>query len=399
MGEVHMVDTLGTGSLEIWQLDRDWIRLQPSTLESVAELLTDPERLAWVDMTYEEGVTEELLADVMARCPALEGLIPERAARREEDPTKRPPKAKAFRGFVFARMYALETAGPPERADEEHLAAQEIHLIAGPSFAITIRYGPLAWSLVRLVREGIKYPRPIDVPGLDLARVRGRVVELRDRTEPADPRSVFGLEVAVALADAVIDSVFDAMNDVRETADSVERSVLDKREWLWTRRKWPELDRRVLGLRRVLRQIRWAFMPTDELSEMGSGPFLGLAGRDPGLAFKLDDLGREADRANHAVADLIDQVEHMVQLRDSIKTDRLNATTYALTILATVLLVPTLIAGIYGMNFRHMPELRWRAGYFLALSLMVVAVIVVWRAIRYALRRADLRYEDAGAER
>jgi magnesium transporter len=117
------------------------------------------------------------------------------------------------------------------------------------------------------------------------------------------------------------------------------------------------------------------------------------------LAFKLDDLGREADRANHAVADLIDQVEHMVQLRDSIKTDRLNATTYALTILATVLLVPTLIAGIYGMNFRHMPELRWRAGYFLALSLMVVAVIVVWRAIRYALRRADLRYEDAGAER
>jgi magnesium transporter len=120
-----------------------------------------------------------------------------------------------------------------------------------------------------------------------------------------------------------------------------------------------------------------------------------VAERDPGLAFKLEDLGREAERANHAVADLIDQVEHTVQLRDSIKTDRLNTTTYALTILATVLLVPTLVAGIYGMNFRYMPELRWHNGYYLVLALMVVSVTLVWLAIRYALRRADLRFEES----
>jgi len=388
-----MSDNLGMGSLDVRQLDREWVRLRPSTLESVADLLTDPQRLVWVDMAYEEGVTEELLADVKDRCPSLEGLIPERAARREEDPTKRPPKAKVFRGFVFARMYWLEEIGPPD-ADEDELVAQEIHLIAGPSFAITIRYEPLAWSLVRLVSEGVRYPHPIERLGIELARVRDGVMELRDRSDPTEPGSVFGLEVAVALVDGVLDSVFDAMNDVRETADLVELSVLNKKEWLWERKKWPELDRRILGLRRVVRQVRWAFIPADELEELGAGPFLGVSDRDPGLAFKLQDLGREADRANHAVADLIDQVEHTVGLRDSIKTDRLNATTYALTILATVLLVPTLLAGIYGMNFLNMPELRWRYGYYLVLGLMVVTVTLVWLAIRYALRRADLRYEE-----
>jgi hypothetical protein len=391
-----MSDNLGMGSLDVRQLDREWVRLRPSTLESVADLLTDPQRLVWVDMAYEEGVTEELLADVKGRCPSLEGLIPERAARREEDPTKRPPKAKVFRGFVFARMYWLEEIGPPE-ADEDELVAQEIHLIAGPSFAITIRYEPLAWSLVRLVSEGVRYPHPIERLGIELARVRDGVMELRDRSDPTEPGSVFGLEVAVALVDGVLDSVFDAMNDVRETADLVELSVLNKKEWLWERKKWPELDRRILGLRRVVRQVRWAFIPADELEELGAGPFLGVSDRDPGLAFKLQDLGREADRANHAVADLIDQVEHTVGLRDSIKTDRLNATTYALTILATVLLVPTLLAGIYGMNFLNMPELRWRYGYYLVLGLMVVTVTLVWLAIRYALRRADLRYEEEEA--
>ena len=391
-----MSDNLGMGSLDVRRLDREWVRLQPSSLESVADLLTDPQRLVWVDMAYEEGVTEELLADVKGRCPSLEGLIPERAARREEDPTKRPPKAKVFRGFVFARMYWLEEIGPPE-TDEDELVAQEIHLIAGPSFAITIRYEPLAWSLVRLVSEGVRYPHPIERLGIELARVRDGVMELRDRSDPTEPGSVFGLEVAVALVDGVLDSVFDAMNDVRETADVVELSVLNKKEWLWERKKWPELDRRILGLRRVVRQVRWAFIPADELEELGAGPFLGVSDRDPGLAFKLQDLGREADRANHAVADLIDQVEHTVGLRDSIKTDRLNATTYALTILATVLLVPTLLAGIYGMNFLNMPELRWRYGYYLVLGLMVVTVTLVWLAIRYALRRADLRYEEEEA--
>ena len=44
-----------------------------------------------------------------------------------------------------------------------------------------------------------------------------------------------------------------------------------------------------------------------------------------------------------------------------------------------ILIVATLIAGIYGMNFRHMPELDWEFGYPLALGLMVLATFGLWR--------------------
>ena len=52
---------------------------------------------------------------------------------------------------------------------------------------------------------------------------------------------------------------------------------------------------------------------------------------------------------------------------------------------AAIITVPTLIASVYGMNFDHMPELHWQAGYPLALAMMVAAGLILHRL----LRRAD----------
>ena len=49
---------------------------------------------------------------------------------------------------------------------------------------------------------------------------------------------------------------------------------------------------------------------------------------------------------------------------------------------AGIVLVPTLIAGIYGMNFRHMPELHWQFGYVYALALMATSSAVLWWRFR-----------------
>jgi magnesium transporter len=50
---------------------------------------------------------------------------------------------------------------------------------------------------------------------------------------------------------------------------------------------------------------------------------------------------------------------------------------------AAIWAVPTLLAGIYGMNFRHMPELSWRFGYPLVLVGMVVICLGLYRAFRH----------------
>jgi magnesium transporter len=128
-------------------------------------------------------------------------------------------------------------------------------------------------------------------------------------------------------------------------------------------------------------------MPSDEIDEFCSGPFIDAPEQDAGIRFRFNDLSREADRAVDAVRDVKDQVTNTVELRDSLKSDRLNSTTYALAAVATILLVPTLIAGIYGMNFRTMPGLGWRLGFWEALGAMILLAAGVWWAIGAFLKR------------
>ena len=63
-------------------------------------------------------------------------------------------------------------------------------------------------------------------------------------------------------------------------------------------------------------------------------------------------------------------------------SNRLNVVMKQLTGWAGIVLVPTLIAGIYGMNFVNMPELRWRYGYAYALGLMVVSMFLLYRVFK-----------------
>jgi magnesium transporter len=86
--------------------------------------------------------------------------------------------------------------------------------------------------------------------------------------------------------------------------------------------------------------------------------------------------------------------DHVVQIVDTIETlremvsacldiylstisYRLNAVMKVLTIITTIFMPLTFIVGIYGMNFEHMPELKWEWGYPLVLSVIVVIAIVM----------------------
>ena len=63
-------------------------------------------------------------------------------------------------------------------------------------------------------------------------------------------------------------------------------------------------------------------------------------------------------------------------------SNRLNIVVKQLTGWAEIILIPTLIAGIYGMNFEHIPELEWLFGYPFALALMAVSAFVLYRVFR-----------------
>ncbi|MGZ5353119.1 MAG: CorA family divalent cation transporter, partial [Actinomycetota bacterium] len=84
--------------------------------------------------------------------------------------------------------------------------------------------------------------------------------------------------------------------------------------------------------------------------------------------------------------ELIDNIRELLssalEARLAQASNRLNVVMKQLSAWAAIILLPTLIAGIYGMNFEHMPELDWRLGYPLSLGSMAVTSFALYRVFK-----------------
>jgi magnesium transporter len=223
-------------------------------------------------------------------------------------------------------------------------------------------------------------PGEIEKDVMGLHQRLGRRQGLEEAVKLTDS---FGLEVAIAVLDQVVDSVFESLNAIRLKADRLEGNLL--RDAGRSGAASDELPQMTLNLRRLLRQVRWSFLPADEISELQSGPFLNLS--DQGIKLQLDDLVREANRAVETVRDVIQQVQQVVELSDSLKTQRLDGTIHAFTVAATVLLVPTLVAGLWGMNFAYIPGANLRQGFWVGLLILAIIAVGAAFAISWYLNR------------
>jgi magnesium transporter len=130
-------------------------------------------------------------------------------------------------------------------------------------------------------------------------------------------------------------------------------------------------------LKRELAEMRRAVIPLkDPLSRFSTSAVRGV---DPESAPYFRDVADHLARVSETV-DSLDMLlssafeAHLAQISLQQNDDmrRISAG-------AGLVLVPTLIAGVYGMNFTHMPELSWALGYPMALGLMVLSALVLWR--------------------
>ncbi|GAB4350567.1 MAG: magnesium transporter CorA family protein [Gammaproteobacteria bacterium] len=107
---------------------------------------------------------------------------------------------------------------------------------------------------------------------------------------------------------------------------------------------------------------------------------------DDHLAVRLADLLEHIQRVRRFALDQQSQVEALVQLHFSAVAHRTNEIMRVLTILSAIFLPLSLIAGIFGMNFEYMPELKWRYGYFVALGVMALlaaGLLILFRRKRW----------------
>ncbi|MBO9600659.1 MAG: magnesium/cobalt transporter CorA, partial [Cohnella sp.] len=169
--------------------------------------------------------------------------------------------------------------------------------------------------------------------------------------------------VAYKLIDELVDNYFPSLFQIEDQLNELE----DQAE---TERNIQRLTEEVYGIRADLLRIRRTVIPMRDL-------LYRIISADKIPAVK-EQLAYFTDIYDHLLklAEMIDSNREVTaDLRDSydsLRSNRMNAIMKTLTVITTIFMPLTFIAGIYGMNFVHMPELQWQWGYFGVIGVMFV---------------------------
>jgi len=237
--------------------------------------------------------------------------------------------------FVVARTAHLEG---------EHIGYGETDIFVGPNHIITVRHGS--------------------------ARAHNA---LRHQLEAAPSHLKHGVDYVLhAVLDFIVDGYFPIVEAIEEEVLAMERSALDA---FLTR---GEVSR-IFNLRRELMRFRRMLGPMEEVASRLEHHDMPCVDAEVQPYFR--DVRDHVRRVTALVEALRDVLSSVFEASTLLEQQRQGAITRRLAAWAAILAVPTAIAGIYGMNFDVMPELRWKYGYFLVVG--TIAVVCVFLYTRF----------------
>jgi magnesium transporter len=259
------------------------------------------------------------------------------------------PKLEIYDGVVFAVLKPVRYVD-----SQEVIQTAEIAVFVGEHFVVTVRHGDS------------------DV----LAAVRADL----DHAEAQSPLLAHGpAGVLYAAADRVVDAYEEVATAIDDDVEEIEEQVFggDKEDHA----------ERIYKLKREVMQFRRAVGPLDQpLQRLADGRVEGIP---PQLMPFFRDVHDHALRAaerieghDRLLTDVLSADLAQVGVRQTRTAVQQNEDMRKISAWAAIALVPTAIAGIYGMNFAFMPELEWRYGYFAVLAVIAVICIGLQRLFR-----------------
>lgn len=230
------------------------------------------------------------------------------------------PKVEAYGQslFIVARTAMIE--------EGEKIAYGQTALFLGPDFLVSVRFGS----------------------------TRSHTA-LRARLEADAQRLAEGPDY---VAHAILDYIVDGYQPILEKLES---AVQDMEERAIDRFPEPSTIRRIFRLRRQLRRFQRIIGPMEEMSERLATVELPVI--DPAARVWFRDVQDHVRRAMRRMVGLMETLASIVETASLLEQHRQGQMTRQLAAWAAILAVPTAIAGIYGMNFDYMPELRQAWGY------------------------------------
>ena len=252
------------------------------------------------------------------------------------------PKLERYDTVLFVVLKAANYLDAPEEVD-----FGELHLFVGSNFVITVRHS--------------------ESP--DLSHVRQRMEE-----EP-ELLALGPQAILYAIIDAVVDAYSPVVAGLANDIDEIETQVFGG-DALVSRRIY-ELSREVIDFQRATHPLS-AVMIALERGSVKYGVTQELERRLRDVADHLIQVNERVDAFRYLLRDILTVNSTLVSERQNEEMTRLAHSSHRqgeevkkISSWAAILFAPTLIAGIYGMNFTHMPELAWPLGYPLAVLAMV----------------------------
>lgn len=198
--------------------------------------------------------------------------------------------------------------------------------------------------------------------------------DLRRRLELDADRLKEGPDyVAHAILDFIVDGYTPIIDAFEDAVQRIEEHAIDAFPA-------PDTIRRIFRLRRQLRRFERVCGPTEAVCERLS--VTDYPAIDTGAKVWFRDVLDHMRRAMARVRGLRETLDTVVETASLLEQHRQGEMTRQLAAWAAILAVPTAIAGIYGMNFDVMPELRWRYGYLAVMSLIAAICGGLWLRFR-----------------
>lgn len=317
-----------TDQVFITVIEYDEEQFQQREIKQIEECfpLKDKPTITWINIS---GIHE---LDVIEKTGVQFGLHP--LTLEDIVNTEQRPKIEDYKDYIFIVLKALHYDA------DQGLKIEQISIIIGVNYVITIQENKK--DVFRPVRERIK-------------NSTGRI------------RKVGADYLVYALIDAIVDNYFVVLEQLEGKIEFLEEELITnptKR----TLHLIHQLKREMLFMRKSL----WPSREVINILQRGELPFINET-----TVVHLKDVYDHTIQVVEIIETLRDILSETLDIYLSSISNRINDVMKILTIITTIFIPLSFVAGIYGMNFKYMPELEWRFGYPVVLIFMAVVGIVM----------------------
>ncbi|MEI8172217.1 MAG: magnesium/cobalt transporter CorA [Deltaproteobacteria bacterium] len=324
---IHVGDKLAE-TTKITLLDYDESGSQERDIRTVSECRPYKDRLSvtWIhiDGLHDTHVLQELGDIFGLHALTLEDILN----------TDQRPKMEDFGEYIYIVLKTFDHSGD----QRNEIIPEQISIIIGSGLVISFQEKET--DLFKPIRDRIKAGK-------------GRL-----RKSGAD-------YLAYTLIDAIVDHYFGILELLGEKIELLEESLV-RNPSMETLQAIQHLKREMLFLRKSV----WPLRETINSIERSESPLIHET-----TGIYLKDIYDHTIQVIDTIETFRDMLSSMLDIYLSSISNRLNEVMKVLTIIATIFMPLTFLAGVYGMNFKYMPELEWPWGYFMIWGIMLAIAI------------------------